>query len=424
MCAAHPRKSSWYKPNLFLALAVIAGIFSGLWPHQATTVAAETISDIFMNLLRLVSLPIIFLSIVATASSMESLSEIKLLGGKTVKYTVLTTVLAATLALFFYVVIDPVRTIPDNIVQMGTAATEGKGYLKHLMGVIPSNFLKPFVENNVIGVLILAILISFATISLPLENRQVLHKFFQSLFLAIMQLTKWIVMLMPIAIWGFVVLFIQELSSGLEMESLMLYLLVVVLANIVQATVILPILLKIKGINPFKLAKAMFPALSLAFFTKSSGATLPTAMQCATERAGITRKVASFSLPLCTSINMNGCAAFILTTVLFVSMSHGMTYTPIELVGWIFIATVAAVGNAGVPMGCYFLATAFLAAMDVPLYIMGIILPFYTFIDMLETSINVWSDASVTAIVDKELKTQEQSGCDTIHNTDVVAALH
>jgi Na+/H+-dicarboxylate symporter len=127
------------------------------------------------------------------------------------------------------------------------------------------------------------------------------------------------------------------------------------------------------------------------------------AMRCAEENVKVSRKVASFTLPLCTTINMNACAAFILTTVLFVSMSNGIVYSPLEMIVWIFIATIAAVGNAGVPMGCYFLASAFLAAMNVPLNILGIILPFYTLIDMLESAINVWSDSCVAVIVNKEV---------------------
>jgi Na+/H+-dicarboxylate symporter len=158
------------------------------------------------------------------------------------------------------------------------------------------------------------------------------------------------------------------------------------------------------------MAKGMYPALSVAFFTKSSAAALPTAMQCAEENIGISRKVASFSLPLCTTINMNACAAFILTTVLFVSMSQGMTYTLPEMGLWIILSTIAAIGNAGVPMGCYFLASAFLAAMNVPLNILGVILPFYTMIDMLESAINVWSDSCVTAVVDQEVKQESLVG--------------
>ena len=112
----------------------------------------------------------------------------------------------------------------------------------------------------------------------------------------------------------------------------------------------------------------------VAFFTESyqCGVTYGDTLRSGTN-VKMAPKVASFTLPLCTTINMNGCAAFILTTVLYVAMSHGMVFSPMELILWIFIATLAAVGNAGVPMGCYFLASAFIAAMDVPMTIMGII---------------------------------------------------
>jgi Na+/H+-dicarboxylate symporter len=186
-----------------------------------------------------------------------------------------------------------------------------------------------------------------------------------------------------------------------------MYLLTVVGANLVQGFVALPILLKCKGISPVKLAKASFPALSLAFFSKSSNATLPVTLKCAEAAAGIRAKVAHFSLPLCTIINMNGCAAFILITVLFISTLHGHVFSLLDLGLWIVLSTLAAIGNAGVPMGCFFLTSMFLVGMDIPLTTMGLILPFYAFIDMIETSLNVWSDLSVTAIVDREYSVAE-----------------
>jgi len=125
-------------------------------------------------------------------------------------------------------------------------------------------------------------------------------------------------------------------------------------------------------------------------------------MQAAQQNLKVSPRVASFTFPLCSVINMNGCAAFILITTLFVSMLSGMVFTPVELVGWIFLATLAAVGNAGVPMGCFFLTSAFLIGMKVPLYMMGLILPFYTLLDMIETALNVWSDACIAIVVDKE----------------------
>ena len=101
---------------------------------------------------------------------------------------------------------------------------------------------------------------------------------------------------------------------------------------------------------------------------------------------------------------MNGCAAFILVTSLYLIQNTGVEITPITIISWIFIATIAAIGNAGVPMGCYFLTISLLSSMNVPVLLMGVILPVYAIIDMLETGVNVWSDASVCNIVNKELK--------------------
>ena len=165
----------------------------------------------------------------------------------------------------------------------------------------------------------------------------------------------------------------------------------------------LPLFLKWKGISPIKTARGMMRALTIAFLSKSSNATLPITIECAQTNLKVSKRVANFSLPLCAVINMNGCAAFILITVLFVSMSHGVIFSMTDMLLWVIIATIAAIGNAGVPMGCYFLASALLTSMGVPLYIMGIILPIYTLIDMVETALNVWSDACVAVVVNEEL---------------------
>lgn len=400
--------------NTYFGIATLLGILAGYLHSPFLYAIADAVSLIFINLLKLVSLPIIFLSIVSTASGMESMDEIKHLGKKIIKYTLLTTMIAATVALIIFLLIDPVKTIvnPQTVEQTSQAQP---GYLTYLLKTIPSNIVQPFSENNVIGVLFLAMLLSMASLALPRQNRASLHTFFSSLYAAIMKITTWIVRLMPFAIWSFVALFVKDLKNGLELESIALYLTCVMAANLIQALIVLPGFLKWHKISPLQTAKGMFPALSVAFFTKSSSAALPMAMKCAEENVKVSRKVASFTLPLCTTINMNACAAFILTTVLFVSMSNGVTYSPIEMVVWIFIATIAAVGNAGVPMGCYFLSSAFLAAMNVPLNILGIILPFYTLIDMLESAINVWSDSCVAVVVNKEVSlVQTELGCETI----------
>jgi Na+/H+-dicarboxylate symporter len=146
----------------------------------------------------------------------------------------------------------------------------------------------------------------------------------------------------------------------------------------------------------------MMPAVLMALFTKSSAATLPVTMDTAENRLGIRKNVARFVLPICTTINMNGCAAFILVTSLFVMQQGGTPLTIGTILLWILISVISAVGNAGVPMGCYFLTLSLMSGIGAPIAVLGIILPIYTIIDMVETAENVWSDSCVAALVDRQ----------------------
>jgi len=178
----------------------------------------------------------------------------------------------------------------------------------------------------------------------------------------------------------------------------------VVAANLIQGLIVLPLMLKYKGIPPIEVFKKVSSVLWMGFLTKSSTAILPMTIKYCTDRLKLSEKVSNFSLPICTSINMNACAGFILITVLFSLQSYGYSFTTYDYLSVLLFAIVAAIGNAGVPMGCFFMTTSFLVASDVPLTMMSIILPVYVFLDMLETAINIWSDICVTAIVDKKHK--------------------
>jgi Na+/H+-dicarboxylate symporter len=148
----------------------------------------------------------------------------------------------------------------------------------------------------------------------------------------------------------------------------------------------------------------MMPAVLMALFTKSSAATLPVTMETAEKRLGIKKNVARFVLPICTTINMNGCAAFILVTSLFVMQQDGTELSLGTILLWLLISVVSAVGNAGVPMGCFFLTLSLMSGIGAPVAVLGIILPIYTIIDMVETAENVWSDSCVSAMVDRDFQ--------------------
>lgn len=152
-----------------------------------------------------------------------------------------------------------------------------------------------------------------------------------------------------------------------------------------------------------RIFRGMSPALLLALFSKSSAGTLPVTMESAESNLGVNPKVSRFVLPICTTINMNGCAAFILVTSLFVMQNGGIQFSVADLVLWVFLAVFSAVGNAGVPMGCYFLTLSLVSGTGAPVGIMGIILPIYAIIDMVETAENVWSDSCVCNITNKRM---------------------
>lgn len=390
--------------NILLACAMGLGLLTGALELPFFQGVAQTASELFLRLLKLISLPIIFLSITSTISGMKDFKEMRRLGRKVLTYTIGTTVVAAAIALVLFLLINPVKTALHTDQLALTEITKQSSYLSFLINIIPSNLVEAFAENNVIGVALISIMLSVAILFLPKGQKEFLHTLFSSLFGALLKITGCIITLMPLAIWAFVHLLVKDLRANFEhLSSLMLYLACVVGANLIQGLVILPLMLKWKKISPLKSLKGMAPALTVAFFSKSSNATLPIAMRCAEKNLGVSPKISSFTLPLCSVINMNGCAAFILITSLFVATINGFTFGAFELVGWIFIATLAAIGNAGVPMGCFFLTSALLIGMNVPLYLMGLILPFYTIIDMIETTLNIWSDGCITTAVDKDL---------------------
>lgn len=392
---------------LKLLIPILLGIGTGFSNQKILIVAAETISTLFLNFLSMIAAPIVLLAILSTLINMSGFEQIKHLGRKVVTYTLITTVLASLTALGLFLVLGPVSTaqISSEII----AGAEQQSYLHFLIEIVPSNIFTAFAENKVISIAFLGFLFGIATHFLPEENRKTLQKGFSALFQLFLKIAGIAVYIMPIAIWAFMVLLVRELQIQSDaINGLWIYLSVVILANLMQGVVVIPLLLKIKGLSPCRIAKGGIKALLTAFFTKSSNATLPISLKVAKEELGIEPQVANFTLPLCTVINMNGCAAFILTTILFVAGINGHVFSPIDLAFWVLMSVLAAIGNAGVPMGCFFLSSAFLVSMNVPLTTMGLILPFYSLIDMEETALNVWSDLSVTSIVDRECRTSRK----------------
>ena len=223
----------------------------------------------------------------------------------------------------------------------------------------------------------------------------------QEIFFIVIKALIWA---LPLGIVAFAGQLTAQMSTGESVGELGKYVTVVLTGNILQFFVILPLFLLMRKINPVRVFKGMLPAVLMALFTKSSAATLPVTIASAENNLSAKPEVARFVLPLCCTINMNGCAAFIMVTSLFVMQNGGVTLTLSTIAVWVLIAVISAVGNAGVPMGCYFLTLSLMAGINMPIGVLGVILPVYAVIDMIETAVNVWSDSCVCAIVDKTVK--------------------
>lgn len=364
--------------------------------------SSELIITVFSNFLKFLSIPLVFLSLVTTLGRMDACFSTKKILKKLGFYTLSTTLISSIIALMVFLMIRPAQNIKFS--KGVEIAGEKFSYFEHLKNVMPTNVIQPFYENNILSVFVLAILIGLGVLTLPQKERKILNNLFSSSLKLVMNMTQKMIQFIPLVMGAFVYLFINELDHNFHIKDIGLYLLSLMIANLTQACIVLSLFLLSKRISPWQIFRKMFPALMMAFFSKSSSAAMPAAINHAIEKLKISREVALFSFPLCTAINMNACAAFILTTVLFVCEVQGYYFSAFDLVTWIFIATFAAIGNAGVPMGCYFLTCSLLSTLNVSLNVMGVILPFYAFFDMFESAINLWSDSCITAIVDRDLK--------------------
>ena len=366
------------------------------------------VATVYTRLFQFLAVPTIVLAITTTLASIGTQKDTGRIFRHAVTYTLLTTFAAAAVGLILYLLIRP-GNLPAQMVAGGQGAIPktlgGETYYDHILAVVPNNLVQPFLEANVLSLLLVAAAVGIALAKMPVSpRRDTVMNLLLGLQDILFMLIRALIWALPLGILAFAAQLSAQVSAGVVADSLGRYIAVILGGNILQFFVVLPLFLLARGINPVRHLGRMLPAVLMAFFTKSSAATLPVTMDTAEKRAGVAPKVSRFVLPICTTINMNGCAAFILVTSLFVMQNGGTHFTLPMMLLWLVIAVISAIGNAGVPMGCYFLTLSLMTGQGAPVGIMGIILPIYTIIDMVETAENVWSDSCVAAMTDKDMK--------------------
>lgn len=388
--------------------ALILGAILGALGIEVLNGMMNFVATVYTRLFQLLAVPTIALAVITTLSSLGNQADTGKIFRHAIVYTLLTTIAAAAVGLVLYNIVAP-GNLPTDMVQSGTSELpqnlEQTSYYDHILGVIPNNIIKPFAEGNVLSILLLAAAAGIALAKMPQSNKKdVVVKGLLGLQDLLFMLIRGLIWALPLGIVAFAAQLSAQFSAGIVMDSLGKYVAIILGGNVIQFFIVLPLFLLARGINPVRTLSKMMPAVLMALFTKSSAATLPVTMNTAETRMGVSNKVSRFVLPICTTINMNGCAAFILVTSLFLMQNGGIQLSLSTMILWLFISVLSAVGNAGVPMGCYFLTLSLMSGMNAPIGIMGIILPIYTIIDMVETAENVWSDSCVCAMVDKDMK--------------------
>ena len=344
------------------------------------------IATVFTRLFQFVAVPVIALAVITTLATLGARRET--IFGHAILYTLSTTFAAALVALSLFILIAP-----ENVPATGGSTIPEKlgrlSYYEHLLSVIPNNILQPFVSGNVLSVLLIASAAGLALAFMPrTENRETLVRVIAGLQELLFFLIRALLTILPVGILAFTAQLVAEIRAGVIVGALGQYVAVVIGSNLLQFLVIIPLFLLARHLNPITVFRGMSPALAVAFFSKSSAGTLPVTMASAEDNLHLDRRVTRFVLPICTTINMNGCAAFILVTSLFLMQNAGIHITAGTMCVWLFVAGRAAIGNA----------------MNVPVDLMGVILPIYAIIDMIETGVNVWSDSSVAAMTDHDLR--------------------
>ena len=385
-----------------LVIGAILGTLGISWLDEVMNFVAT----VYTRLFQLLAVPTIVLAIITTFATFGSKGSGRIFG-HTLTYTLLTTFAAAAVGAVLYVIVAP-GNLPVEAISNATQPSDispQTSYIGHIISIVPNNIVKPFFDGNVLSLLLLAFAVGIGLSKLPeSENKAVVVKFLMGLQELLFLLIHWLIWTLPLGIVAFAAQLSAQVTAGVVADSIGKYVLVVLGGNVIQFFVVLPLFLLIRGLNPVHVLSRMMPAVLMALFTKSSAATLPVTMETAENRLGIRKHISRFVLPVCTTINMNGCAAFILVTSLFVMQNGGIALTLPTILLWILVSVVSAVGNAGVPMGCYFLTLSLMSGIGAPVAILGIILPIYTIIDMVETAENVWSDSCVSAMVDNDLQ--------------------
>ena len=390
-----------------ILIAIILAIVFGLF-FADYVLYVSWMGELFMKSLKMIVAPLILTSIASGVANIGSGGNLGKLGFKTISYYLLTSMLAITTGLFMVNLIQPGTGADLGLVQEVeglSVATESFG--DTLVNIIPENIFEAFANNQMLSIIFFALLVGFFITSLKEKNKTFLLNTVNSGFELMMKITTFIIMFTPYGVFGIIAVTVAEQSEdtaaliGIS-KRLGLYMITVLLALIIHALIVLPLILKfLAKVKPQLHLKSMSIPLLTAFSTSSSSATLPLTMEAIENKAGVSNKITSFVLPLGATINMDGTALYECIAAMFIAQAYGIELSFIEQIFVVATSLLASIGAAGIPMAGLVMISVVLTAVGLPLEGIGLILAVDRILDMFRTAVNVWSDSCGSVLIAK-----------------------
>lgn len=408
--------------NTQILIALVAGIVVGVLLNFSgaaeaypllTQETSRTVGSLFVRALQLLVIPVVFVSLVCGASSLSDPSRLGRLGGKTILLYLLTTAVAITLALVAGIGFEPGAGIDRDFAPMGEIAT-APPLSEVILRIVPRNIVEAMAEGNMLGLILFALLIGVA-ITLSGDAGKRIGSFFDDLNVVVMKFVELIMKVAPIGVFALMVQL--GASTGIDVFArLALYVSLVLIVLLIHVSVTYPLLVRVfAGLNPIIFLKKMRPVMLFAFSTASSNATIPVNLRNLTRRLGVHNNIASFTVPLGATINMDGTAIMQGLATTFIAQAYGVDLSAVQYLTIILMVIMASVGAAGVPgVGLILLATV-LQQVNLPVEAIGMILGVDRILDMARTAVNVTGDAAVSLVV---ARTEGELDLDTYMQMD------
>ncbi len=411
---------------LALILGVVCGL--GLYPFNDNFFVKNYIIDFFFNFLgsgfirsiRMIVVPLVFCSLTLGAAGIEDIRKLGRVGAKTLAFYLGTTAVAITLALGVGTMINPGKGVQlANVAVDSVTVNSSKPFVNILLEMIPINPIESLATGNMLQIIVFAILCGVAMATLGNKVATV-KKGLDELNTLVLKLVELIMALAPFGVFGLIGKTFATLGY-VAMLPLLKYFFGVVFVLLLHYLITYQgLLILVARYNPIKFLKKFSAPMMVAFSTSSSSAALPSSMKTMQEEFGVSKAISSFTLPLGSTINMDGTAIMQGVATIFIAQIYGVTLTPSDYITVILTATLASIGTAGVPGVGVIMLGIVLQQVGRPLEGMALVMGIDRFVDMFRTTVNITGDAVCTVIVAKtEGEMVEPQGEDVGFNNEL-----